>query len=56
MDGVAGGEEGAQVAGQRGRIAGDVDQPGRGDLGEKDGDVRAEAGAWGVKDYQVWDD
>ena len=47
---VAGGDEGAQITRQRGRVAGDVDQRGSGDCGEQRGDLRAEAGAGRVDD------
>src|SRR5580698_39630 len=50
FDCVAVGDEGAQVAGERGGVAGDVDQRGHGDGGEERDDFCAEAGA-GRVDY-----
>ncbi len=53
VDGVSGGEEGAEIAGESCGIAGDVDDGGRADGGEERGDVWAEAGARRVENDEV---
>ena len=53
FDCVAGGEECAEIAGQRCGIAGDVDERWRGDVCEKRGGFWAQASAWRVDDYEV---
>ena len=53
LDCVARGDERAQVAGQGCRVAGDVDQRGRGDLSEQRVISGAEAGARRVDDDQI---
>src|SRR5208337_1033705 len=50
---VARAEEGAQVTGQGGRIAGDVNQRGRGGLREQGAGLSAQSGAWGIGDDQI---
>jgi hypothetical protein len=53
LDSVAGSEERAQIAGQRGRVAGDANQRGSGDLGQQCTGFRAQASARRVQDDQV---
>ena len=53
---VSGGQKGAQIAGQGGRIAGDVDQGRCCDRAKQGSDFRAETGAWRVNHNQVGDD
>ncbi len=50
---VTGRQQRTQVAAECGRITRDVDKGGRGALGEKGGDVRAQAAAWRVDNDQV---
>jgi hypothetical protein len=50
---IAGGEQGAEVASERGGVTGDVDERWGGDLGEECGDFRAQAGAGWVDHNQI---
>ena len=55
LDLVAGGNQRAQIAGQGGRVAGNVSQGGGGDPGQQCTGLRAEAGARRVYDNQIRD-